>query len=232
MIKPLIFILACLLSAGIAAQESEKTTVQSAPNRASLPAQGYPITNRVTSPAMAAFYNDFELMNVGFMHVYIDPTLDAKETYLMRGKAASGTTLALLPAKFQRMAKTTQADVYAIGAIAGVGESLYLVRMDGSTEDRIEMFAERDGKIKHLKTLASRKCTSGACLQTDAFLTDVDGDGTVELIQQTRRQNSRGKKDYKPVAYFMHDKKKRWVKTRKLELPLTSMTLYDASQDQ
>jgi hypothetical protein len=226
MTKYTLLLLTLLLLSFAASTQTVEPAPSKAPDKGDIQVQEYPITNQVRSSALATFTNDFELTNVGFMHVYAMANTDPKGTYLMTGEEISSTTRALLPAKYQRMAKTMNAKLYGAAEIRGVGESLYIVRMDGDRSDRLEMFAMRDGKIKHLKTIAYRSCEEGACRQLDSFITDVDGDTDLDLIQIRRRVTKNGEKVYKPKAYILRDDGKKWVRTRKLELPTNSMQFY------
>lgn len=202
-----------------------------APDRASDPVQGYPITNQIRANAFKVFAEDFPNENVGFLHVYADPNVDPKEVYLMRGIPVSSTTRALLPEKFQRLAKTMNADLYGAAAITGINENLYLLRMDGPLEDRIEMFAIRGKNVKHLKTLAFRKCSEGSCAQLDTYVTDVDGDTRLDFVQLKRVSTKRGDRTAKPVAYVMDKNNRKLKRTKKLDLPLESMNFYDPAFD-
>lgn len=197
------------------------------PEKGTTSVQEYPITNTVRNDALATFTNDFDLTNVGFMHVYALPTTDPKGTYLLTGNEISSTTRALLPAKYQRMAKAMNAKLYGAAEIRGIGESLYILRMDGNRSDRLEMFAMRNGKIKHLKTLAYRSCMEGSCRQLDSFLTDVDGDTNLDLIQLRRVATRNRQKDAQPKAYVLTSDGKKWKRTRELSLPVNSLQLYN-----
>jgi len=206
-------------------------TVNPAPDRAADPVQAYPITNQIEGAALQAFAEDFDLQNVGFFHVYADPDVDPKKTYLLRGNPVSSTTKALLPRKYQRIAERMNAKVYGAGEIKGINESYYIVRMDGSSADRIEMFAIRGDKVKHLKTLAYRECTTGRCAQLDTYITDLDGDTNLDLIQMKRVRSRNGEKTWKPRAYVMNERNGKWKKTKALDLPLDSMKFFDERND-
>ena len=206
-------------------------TTNPAPNRASEPVVGYPITDVIEAPALKAFAQNFDNTNVGFMHVYAKATTDPLGKYLMRGEPATANTIALLPAKFQRMAKTGNATVHAVGAIKGINENLYLVRFDGMSSDRIEMFAIRGDEVEHVKTLAYRECSSAGCRQLDSYLTDVNGDGDLDLIQMARLQTKKGDRGVRTKAYTMDDRTRKWKKTRELDLPENSLEFYDPSAE-
>jgi hypothetical protein len=206
-------------------------TVNPAPDRANDPAIGYPNTDVLESEAMAEFDAEFPEQNVGFMHVYADPLVDPNEVYLMRGVPASGTVMALLPKKYQRMAERMNAEVYAAAAVRGIRENMYIVRMDGSTSDRLEMFAIRGNKVKHLKTLAYRACSNGSCQQTDSYITDIDGDTNLDLVTIKRTQTRNGDRAVKRSVYSLNESNRKWKKTKDLDTPWNSIEFFDPSTD-
>lgn len=205
--------------------------VRPTPNRANEPAQAYPITNTIGNVALKEFAENFPNENVGFLHIYVDPSIDPEEIYLLRGLPVSGTVKALLPVEYQLLARTMNAELYGAMAIKGVNESLYLLRMDGQASDRIEMFALRNNEVVHLKTLAYRNCSEGSCEQLDSYLTDLDGDTNLDLVQIERSINKKGETVSKPRAYVMNTRNGKWKKTNKLEIPLTSIQFYEREAD-
>ena len=177
---------------------------------------------------MQRFVSFFPNQNVGFLHVYADPMVDPNETYLMRGEEMGGVASSLLPKKFQRMASKMNATVYASGAIRGNNENMYIVRMDGTNEDRIELFAIRNDKVKHLRTLAVRKGQGNRLKQMDTYITDVDGDSYLDLISITRgKDGSIGKTS----AYVLDRSSRTFKKTNQLDLPTSSLELYNPATD-
>ncbi|WP_020571865.1 hypothetical protein [Neolewinella persica] len=223
-ITPLLILLLASLSSF--AQDAKP-----APNRAADPTQAYPITNRPQNPALQEFDASFPGENVGFLHVYVDPDIAPDEVYLMRGTPISSTTKALLPAKFQRMADKMNAKLYGSMAVKGIDESLYILRMEGQTSGRVEMFAIRGNKIKHLKTLAYRKCLNGKCDQLDSYLTNLNADTNLELIQISRTMRRSGETAMKRHAFLLNDRNRKWKKSKQLDVPWTSVRFFDPRLD-
>ncbi len=182
----------------------------------------YPAATELGSEALKRFDTQFDEQNVGFFHVYADPNVDPKETYLLRGQPMSEVAMALLPKKWKKKAKKLQADVFAAGAIRGMNENLYLVRFDGTGEDRIEMFAIRGSKVKHLKTLALMRKNGTQLKQMDTFITDVDGDSYLELMTLERGSP-------KQEVFVMTRPDRKWKKTTALDAPWDSAELFDPS---
>lgn len=206
-------------------------TTTPVPDRQSEPEQAYPVTNLVENAALKTFDADFPNSNVGFLHAYTDPVIDPSEVYLFEGAPVSSTTKALLPAKFQRMAKALNAKLYGAMSIAGIDESLYILRMDGQQEDRLEMFAIRDSKIVHLRTLAYRNCAAGLCTQMDSYLTDLDGNTTIDLVQIKRTQTKTKERYVSQRAYTMNPRNRKWKRARRLDVPWDSIEFFDPARD-
>ena len=220
-----LFTVCYLLALGLSAQAVE--TAREPANPGNDPT-AYPLETPIKGEALQRFAAFFSPQNVGFFHVYADPRVDPGETYLLRGNKMGGVALQMLPKKFQKMAKRMGADVYGAGAITGMNESLYLVRMDGRGEDRVEMFAIRDDEVKHLKTLAVMKKAGSRMKQMDSFITDIDGDSYLDLITiKADRNGDIGKKS----VYVMEDSSRTWKKTSKLDAPWESVKLYRPAMD-
>ncbi len=206
----LITALALLFTSTAFAQEREADDTNSP--------RAYPAAQSVSGgPAMNNFDAAFEESSVGFMHVYAVDVVDPEGTYLLGGDEMSGTELAVLPNKITRLAERKDAKMYAATAIRGVNEALYLTRMDGEGYDRIDMFAIRGDEVRHLKTLALRDCRNDRCRQLDSWITDIDGNTNLDLMQMGKKRNGRTKK----VVYTMDDQRN-WAKTDELDAPWDS----------
>lgn len=211
-----------LISSTLMVAQADQT-VKSGPDRAGNPYSA--------SQALQDFAAGFAETNVGFLHIYADPNVDPKETYLMRGTEASGTLKALLPAKFQRMAQSMNATVFGSAAIRGLNENMFIVRMDGPMKDRLELFAIRGNKVKHLKTLAYRNCTNGKCEQLDSYITDIDGDTVLDLVQISRTIRNSGVTASNKKVFVLKDRSREWKRTNQLDVPWNSIKFYDPTMD-
>ncbi len=177
--------------------------------------------------ATAAFVEDFEPTDVGFLHVYIDPSVDPLETYLLRGIEMDSNGVALLPAEFQEMAPdSSKGKFYATLAMMGIEENLYITRFMSPTRSQIDMFAVRNGKVDHLKTLAYLECgTPGECAQLDSYITDLNLDTTFDLVQISRK-NAADDEMVRSV-YTMPRTTRMWAETQELEVPWEGITFYE-----
>lgn len=219
----LLFVFLLFASLSLVAQDDE---VFPTINEAASPGT-YPASTMPESEAAKYWDASFPEQTVGFFHVYADPAVDAAEVYLLRGEELDGLGAKMLPKKFQRIARRMEADVYASAAIRGINENLYLVRMDGPSEDRIEMFALRGDEVKHLRTLARyKKYNSGKVLQMDSYITDIDGDTNLDLVTIKRKRNGKVKRN----TYVMNNDRE-WSRATTLDTPWDSIDFFDPKLD-
>ena len=217
---------ACVgFTSGVTAQEVETAREPANPGEAP---SSYPVETPIQGEALQRFAAFFEPQNVGFFHVYADPEVDPEETYLLRGNKMGGVALQMLPKKFRKRAKRMGADVYGAGAIRGMNENLYLVRMDGNRDDRIEMFAIRDGEVTHLKTLATMTTSGSRKKQMDSYITDIDGDSYLDLMTAEAGRNG---EMTKKTVFILDNNSRSWKKTSGLDAPWGSAELYRPNVD-
>ncbi len=178
------------------------------------------------APTADAFVESFQPSDVGFLHIYVDPSVDPLETYLLRGVEMSTNSLTQLPDEFRGMAAdSSRGTFYGALAVMGIEENLYLTRFAAPTRGQIDMFAVREGKVVHLKTLASLECAKpGNCAQMDSYLTDVNLDTTFDLIQISRKNaaDTEGSR----AAYVMPRTTKMWTETEELDVTWEGITFY------
>ncbi|MTB52625.1 hypothetical protein [Lewinella sp. W8] len=218
MCKLLAFIISTLLSTTLIAQDAGVSLSQ---NESDFPTE-----------SLAAWDAAFPDQNVGFFHVYTDPVIDPNEVYLLRGQVIGGYETALLPNKIQRLANRMEATLYAAAAVRdGQGGKLYLVRMEGADQDRIEMFQIDDAVVKHVQTLAYRQCEGNDCRQIDSFLTDVDGDTEFEIMQIFRVQKDGETRRSNRVMYDYHERSGKWKKAKMVNAPWASTEFFDPTDD-
>ena len=215
--------LTLFLASSLTLSAQEVETARTPANRSSEP-QAYPANSTVEGEALQRFVAFFEPQTVGFFHVYADPKVDPEETYLLRGNKLGSVALQVLPKKSRRWIERNGADAYGAGAIRGMNESLYLVRMDGRGEDRIEMFAIRDNQVAHLRTLAVMEKNGTKMKQTDSYITDIDGDSYLDLMTIKRgKDGGIGKRE----VFVLEDSSRTWKKTKTLDAPWDSVELFN-----
>lgn len=169
------------------------------------------------------FVESFNTEDIGFLHIYVDPSVDPLETYLLRGDEMSDAAVALLPDEYRNM--SDQGVLYGAIAIRGIDENLYITRFRGESGDQIDMFAIRDGQVEHLKTLAYLRCdTPGNCAQMDAYITDLNLDTTFDLVEISRTGDTDA--DPKREVFTMLAKDRQWLETDELDVPWDGITFY------
>ena len=174
------------------------------------------------------FATGFDESDVGFLHVYVDPNPDPLSDYLFRGVELSDTALTMMPARLRKLAKDEDATFYGTMAIHGIDENLYITRLDAPRRDQIDMFAIRDGRVVHLKTLAYLDCAGTECLQMDSYITDLNLDTRFDLVQIARRvADGNRTTDERRTVYTMPIADRRWEVTEELDVPWEGITFYE-----
>jgi len=188
-------------------------------------AEEQPMTLTDVDSDLIPFVESFEPSNVGFLHVYIDPSVDPLETYLFRGVEMGPASTALLPPEYRQMAAEDSTTMFGAITIMGIEENLYLTRLRGQSRDQIDMFAARDGEIVHLKTLAYLNCDeAGACAQLDSYITDLNLDTTFDLVQ-IERDDAQDEQGERRVYTMLRDERQ-WIPTEELDVPWEGITFY------
>jgi hypothetical protein len=146
----------------------------------------YPAMRTPDSELAQAFDASFEERNVGFLHIYND--LDIQPDAFFAGVAMSEDFYGLLPGKYRRRLLKDQAEVFSVYAVRAVAGNLYLVRFeDDRRGQRMELFDLEDGELEHVTTLAQTRCNKRNCFQLDSWITDVDRDGRLDIVQRARK---------------------------------------------
>jgi hypothetical protein len=188
-------------------------------------AVGSAVIDPVTTEEMDEFRSLFEQSNVGYLHVYVDPAVDPLETYLFRGIEMGEGEVSMLPEAYLRQIDPDGGKLYASIFVQGIEEDLYLVRYSGQETGRIDQFAIRDAAPVHLKTLASLDCkTPGDCAQLDSYITDVNLDTRLDLIQISRENAS--DTDETRAVYTMTPEDRSWQETEAMDVPWEGVTFY------
>lgn len=146
----------------------------------------YPAMQSPDSEIAKALDMTFEETNVGFLHLFND--LDIQPGAYFEGVELSEDFYGLLPGKYRRRLMRDRAEAYSVFAIRGVDGNLYLVRFEDERRGQfLELFDLEDGSLRHVETLARAKCGSGNCYQLDSWITDVDQDGRLDIVQRARK---------------------------------------------
>ncbi|WP_116127394.1 hypothetical protein [Lewinella sp. IMCC34183] len=204
------------------------TTLLSAQSPVDVGGEGMQTTALEANTGADVFATNFDESNVGFMHVYVEPEIDPLDDYFFRGRELTDTAMAMLPTRWRQMADADDATYYGTMAIKGVDENLYITRLSTASGDQIDMFAIRDGKVEHLKTLATLNCNGTDCTQLDSYITDVNLDTRFDLIQIGRKYSkASGSTEERRSVYVMRPEDRRWTLTEELDVPWEGITFYD-----
>lgn len=146
----------------------------------------YPAMQTPDSEIAKALDATFEERNVGFLHIYND--LDIQPDAFFEGVEMSEDFYGLLPGKYRRRLLKDRAEAYSVYAIRAVDGNLYLVRYEDERRgQRMELFDLENGSLEHVTTLAEARCQGRNCYQMDSWITDVDQDGRLDIVQRARK---------------------------------------------
>ena len=176
-------------------------TAQTAPQErdASMP---YPAANYYDSEDARDFSANFNVTDVGNLHVYDAELAEGTSEDYMQGVAVSPTHYRFLPKKIRRqMSKGHK--VYAVHSIRGEAQEYLLIKhppVKGSVEYGLYAF---DGEsLSHLVDLAGHVCKGSNCTQMDSWIRDIDGDTRLDVIQKVKK----GDRPAKMKVYMQTDR--------------------------
>ena len=151
-------------------------------------AMPYPVTNAYDTPQTRDFAADFEVTDVGNLHVY-DPELatGTSREYMM-GTAIAPANYRYLPGKLKGALSSGQ-KAYAVHAIRGEGESYFLVRHPAVKGVELGLYRFDGEEMQHLLDLAGYQCKEDRCAQMDSWIIDLDGDTRLDVVQKIKKGN-------------------------------------------
>ena len=146
----------------------------------------YPAMRTPDSEIAKALDATFEERNVGFLHIFND--LDIQPGAFFEGVEMSEDFYGLLPGKYRRRLLRDRAEAYSVYAIRGFEGNFYLVRYEDERRGQtMELFDLENGALDHVATLADAYCGNRNCYQMDSWITDVDRDGRLDIVQRARK---------------------------------------------
>ena len=149
--------------------------------------RSYPALNAPESELAREFASTFEEQNVGNMHVYATMEDEAEYEYFFRGNQVGKNFVPLFRGKWRGAARDNRTSLHAVYTIRGGEDAHYIMRFSHPRRgQRIELFNIENGRVEHVKTLASMQCKGNRCYQLDTWIRDIDGDTRLDLIQKTR----------------------------------------------
>lgn len=109
--------------------------------------------------------------------------------------------------------RETGGDVMAVGKLG----DLYVCRVPGRyVSSDIALFRIVGGRMTHAETVAWAWCDGGWCNQQDAWLSDVDQDGKMDIIQHYTLTDDKGKIREERMTVLVQDEEGSFVENREL----------------
>jgi hypothetical protein len=136
--------------------------------------------------AWAAFEENFELSNVGNLHLFAPTSVQNNTDFTFYGTPIERGLYRLFSANW-RDELPNDFNTYALYKIRHGASDAYIMRFQGpGTENMIGLFIRKGDQLVFLRTLASYYCSESRCWQMDSWLQDFDGDTRLDILQKVR----------------------------------------------
>lgn len=136
--------------------------------------------------AWAAFEENFEVSNVGNLHLFAPTSTQNNSDFTFYGTPIERGLYRLFSANW-RDELPSDFSTYALYKIRYGASDAYLLRFEGTgTENMIGLFTKKDDQLVFVRTLASYHCSDSMCWQMDSWLQDFDGDTRLDILQKAR----------------------------------------------
>lgn len=130
---------------------------------------------------MDEFEKLFESTNTGNMHIYAPRTNPSSDDYYYKGKLIPSEFNPVLPKKIRSVLGI---HTHAVHTVKGpnIEQDFYILRIPLSNTSKLALYKMQKSKLKKVKDLAYFYKKGNSVLQQDAWLTDVNGDGKIDVI--------------------------------------------------
>ncbi len=194
---------------------------------------GPPLLGQQYSKEM--FAGLFEDKNVGSLHLYIQapPMNSGSEAPYLKGKAIKPAYNSYLPQRVRPWTATKECYPKAIFAIRANGlRNFYLIEVPQKKANKqLILYKLQKRKLKKVKVLASYDCKDQSCSQLDSWVSDLNGDGRLDLIQKQYRKSKNGKESTQTTVYLLNRQGK-YKRTQKIKLKKEDYPLFNRESDQ
>ncbi len=147
---------------------------------------------------LANFINQFELSNVGNLHIYAKPESQPVADYYLHGKVlGDGFGTYLTPGLWKDTRSGTRVNaVFAIKYNDDQNNLFIINEHKKGKINKLGLYRLNGQQLEMVQPLAYlKKTTSGAHKQMDTWIQDVDGDTLLDLIQRKRTTSENGVSD-------------------------------------
>lgn len=144
------------------------------------------IAQNANPKAWAAFDENFEVSNVGNLHLFAPTSNQNNADFTFYGTPVERGLYRLFAANW-RDELPDDFKTYALYKIRYGASDAYLLRFEGpGTENMIGLFTRKDDQLVFIRALASYHCSESMCWQMDSWLQDFDGDTRLDILQKAR----------------------------------------------
>lgn len=177
----------------------------------------------------------FEDKNVGSLHLFIRPpkTDTPTETSFLAGKPILPAYNSYLPQKLRPWTSTKECHPKAIFTIRANGlQNFYLIEVpQKQANEQLVLYTLQRRKLKKVKVLASYDCTAQNCSQLDSWISDINGDGRLDLVQKRYHKSNTGKASTQTKVYLLNRQGK-FKRNQKIKLKEEDYSRFKRQKDQ
>lgn len=176
----------------------------------------------------------FEDKNVGSLHLSIrtpktdTPTADS----FLAGNPILPAYNSYLPQKLRPWTSTKECHPKAIFTIRANGlQNFYLIEVpQKKAHEQLILYTLQKRKLKKVKVLASYDCKAQNCSQLDSWISDLNGDGRLDLVQKRYRKSKNGKESTHTSVYLL-TRQGKFKRTQKIKLKEEDYSLLKRQKD-
>jgi len=144
------------------------------------------VAQETDAKAWAAFDENFEVTNVGNLHVFAPTSTQNNADFTFYGTPLDRGLYRLFAANW-RDELPNDFKTYSLYKIRHGASDAYILRFQGSgTQNMIGLFIKESDQLVFVRTLASYHCSESMCWQMDSWLQDFDGDTRLDILQKAR----------------------------------------------
>lgn len=176
----------------------------------------------------------FEDKNVGSLHLSIrTPKTDTStETSFLAGNPILPAYNSYLPQKLRPWTSTKACHPKAVFTIRANGlQNFYLIEVpQKQANEQLILYILQKRKLKKVKVLATYDCTAQNCSQLDSWISDLNGDGRLDLVQKRYRKSNNGRESTQTNVYLLNRQGK-FKRTQKIKLKEEDYSLFNRQKD-
>lgn len=176
-------------------------------------------TNKIILNDLSTFKSQFKEWNVGNLHVFSRTQKTKDADYYYTGQKISPMFQPYLPKGLRQKVVIQGSEPYLVASIKGRKlKDYYILRInDGLSKNTIVLYELKKDRLKPKKTLAYFYQKDGQTFQRDSWITDINGDTRLDIIQKTQITDKNGSTVKQKTKVFLKKKNGKYNRNRKIK---------------